>query len=797
MLNSTFRNDLENAIEAFPAIFPRYLLAAFTIITTLAVFVPLNPGMPSSGLDPSWVFSMNEAVAQNLNIGQDVIFTYGPYASIFTRSYHPATDHLMVFGSIFFGLCYAIALLYLVNDKKPLHVLGFLLFMTWFAGYTDPLLCSYPLLLGSCAFKFSKQVDQYEEASYGYWQIITIAFLFAPLGLLPLVKGSFLLGCAVTAAIIFFWYLYRSDWKLAWLVVISPIVSTCVFWVISGQSLFALPDYFVNMSQIISGYSEAMAWPGNFREIVVYLIAAMIVLLALVKSDEASVSSVVFLSSYFALFLFLAFKKGFVRHYENPVNAGISLVTAGYIGSLIHINKRVLVALFISIIVCLYIYKSYTKTSTGQLLEQIPNTYANAWYGLRSRMIKDNKLRHRFEHSLVSLRKEYPISALQGTTDIYSYNQAYLLASSNKWNPRPIIQSYSAYTSKLVRFNEQHLRGSRAPDNVLFRVEPIDGRLPSLEDGLSWPALLDNYAVTKLDNYFAYLRKREGIKATSALDLIQEGRHNMGEEVVLPVTKTPIFAELDLKPTLFGRLLSVAFKPPELRLTLKLINGTSTDYRVLSNMMQSSFLISPLVRDTKQFVLLAAGDQRYLKNDTVKSIVLTTAYGGSFFWSRDYRLVLRAYHGETASTLPKNFFDSISDSYPEGYVETEASSCDGSIDAVNGFRPDPQVINVSGLLSVEGWLAVSGKDGVAPDRIFVTLKDTSGVSKYLETQRTPRSDVKMHFKRPTMPDVGYTTTVDVTRLNGEYMLGLARGYRGKLAQCQHFNVSVKISGEKD
>jgi hypothetical protein len=62
---------------------------AFTIISVLAVFVPFDPVMPRQGLDPSWKFAMNEAVAQHLDIGRDIMFNFGPYSYIYTRVYHP------------------------------------------------------------------------------------------------------------------------------------------------------------------------------------------------------------------------------------------------------------------------------------------------------------------------------------------------------------------------------------------------------------------------------------------------------------------------------------------------------------------------------------------------------------------------------------------------------------------------------------------------------------------------------------------------------------------------------------
>jgi hypothetical protein len=39
--------------------------------------------MPRAGLDPSWVMSMNEGVADHMRIGHDVIFMFGPYAAVY------------------------------------------------------------------------------------------------------------------------------------------------------------------------------------------------------------------------------------------------------------------------------------------------------------------------------------------------------------------------------------------------------------------------------------------------------------------------------------------------------------------------------------------------------------------------------------------------------------------------------------------------------------------------------------------------------------------------------------------
>ena len=63
-------------------------LQVLLFITLICIFVPFSPAMPGEGLDPSWVFGMNQAVAQGFAFGRDLIFTFGPYASIYTKTFH-------------------------------------------------------------------------------------------------------------------------------------------------------------------------------------------------------------------------------------------------------------------------------------------------------------------------------------------------------------------------------------------------------------------------------------------------------------------------------------------------------------------------------------------------------------------------------------------------------------------------------------------------------------------------------------------------------------------------------------
>jgi hypothetical protein len=271
------------------------------------------------------------------------------------------------------------------------------------------------------------------------------------------------------------------------------------------------------------------------------------------------------------------------------------------------------------------------------------NTYATSWEGLRLRLRGSNALEDQFAKAMANIRSEYAIPAISGTGDIYTYDQAILLASGNSWNPRPTLQSYTAYLPALATINEQHLRGPHAPDWILYDLWALDERLPSIEDGLSWPALLDNYTVSSFDGQFVFMRKNQVIRATSNLSVIYQQNQLVGSTVVLPEASAPLFAEVDLKPTLVGRLLLALYKPPQLSMALKLKDGETRTYRVISNMMVTGFFVSPFVYSTEDFESLAVGDRRFLEDRKVVSISIVPSFGGTVFWSPNYLLTLETY----------------------------------------------------------------------------------------------------------------------------------------------------------
>jgi hypothetical protein len=229
------------------------------------------------------------------------------------------------------------------------------------------------------------------------------------------------------------------------------------------------------------------------------------------------------------------------------------------------------------------------------------------------------------------IRRKFPIPLIDGSVDVYSYNQTAILAHGLHYYPRPVIQSYSAYTPELAELNAAHLRSKLAPDNILFQVASIDNHYPALDDNCSWPELLTRYDITDITgtNQSFVLMKRSPAPRKYQMTLLENTNIPFGKPVALsPLNAGPIWVEIEINKSLPGTVISTLYKPPVLLLTVSLRDGQQRDFRLIPGMARSGFLLSPLVSDQKSFVQLAAQDgSNALTNLEVMSVTVSIDNG--------------------------------------------------------------------------------------------------------------------------------------------------------------------------
>jgi hypothetical protein len=587
-----FKHNPREVTPLFLNLFSKLLLLSII----LSLFIPFSPKMPAPGLDPSWALGLNQAIAQGLAFGKQIIFTLGPYSFIYTKAYHPATDLLMICGSFYLAVFYWLGLIFLMQGIRWYGVLAFCVVFLGMIYSRDSLLFSYPLLSSLVGFKLISK-----EYSWPINKYFFMALIAAPLGLLSLIKGSVLILCFSTLLLCFIFLILMNQNIVALIWLVAPLGTLLFFWLLAGQALRYLPDYLINSFYIASGFTEAMSFQGNNNEVILYVLGSLFILCTLLKQKYLSRSALLFLLGLFFIFLFVSFKTGFTRHFGHALIPGTSILFASLFLLLAFQTKLSYLLLLCSLSFWYYINSHYTQIS---IRDNFLSTYSPAWYGLKRRINEPSWLEKNFSLTLAYLNNQVHFPVLKGTTDIYSYDQSYLISSQNTWAPRPIFQSYSVFTSRLAEENKAYLQGKNKPDFIIFTIQPIDGRFSSLEDGASWPLLLAYYEPIQVYKDYLFLHKKEKLSKKKKLLLLGSEQHTLNELIPIPAHKEPLFIRLDIKPTLWGRLALIFFKPNQLQIICHLKNGTQKTYRLSANMAQSDFLLSPLIENTSEFLAL-------------------------------------------------------------------------------------------------------------------------------------------------------------------------------------------------
>lgn len=606
-----------------------YLLKGSILLAVLCIMVPFSPKMPTIHIDYSWALALNQAVAQSLVFGKDIIFTLGPYASIYTKVYHPATDWMMVYGSLYLAIFYWLICVSLIKRHHALSGILFIISLIGLLYARDALFLSYPLLLGLWIAAQSKQ----EQPKFPFQ--IVCALLYTPLGLLALVKGTFLIQIIIFTLISTIYFIYTNKKMVAFTNLVFLSLSCFIFWMAADQPLSALPTFIITSIKLSAGFSETMSNEGNYIEIYVFLIVALIQLLVVSTRKSYGKIERGLLLSVLLLFLFISFKAGFTRHQGHAYVASTALLLSGLILSFAYERQTGITLIVVSLAGALFIDTNHTSIS---LIRNIQATLSTSIHGISNRFSDARWPKSNYETLMQFIAYQSNIPKLEGTSDIYSYDQVNLIASGNQWSPRPILQSYSTFTADFAEINKDRLQ-QHSPTNIFFRLQPIDNKFPTLDDGPSWRILFNDYQPIEMKSRYLILKKRQTEQKQQTLNFHTVRQvHQLGETVQLPSHATIVFAQLSIKPTFLGRLWTLLYNPNQLSIQIEMVDGSSRKFRISANMAKAEFLLSPLVESTNalnQFMHNPRSlDRRKIKNFKIKEL---KSY--SNHWHNQYSII--------------------------------------------------------------------------------------------------------------------------------------------------------------
>jgi hypothetical protein len=216
------------------------------------------------------------------------------------------------------------------------------------------------------------------------------------------------------------------------------------------------------------------------------------------------------------------------------------------------------------------------------------------------------------------------------SVDVYNFRQGVALLNEFNLTPRPVFQSYSAYTPGLDGWNLRFYGSGRAPDFLLWAHDSIDSRYPSIDDASLVVALAHHYRPVLREGEYWLLEKQSSVSAAPLRrHLLLDRTVRLGEEVAAPFHHgDAVWFQARLELTKLGRLRALAYKAPLIQLTVTDDQDGRTTWRVLPRIAVAGFLLDPLLATGDDLVAFLEGERRV----GVRALCLDCPADQAEFW---------------------------------------------------------------------------------------------------------------------------------------------------------------------
>lgn len=514
----------------------------------------------------------------------------------------------------------------------------------------------------------------------------------------------------------------------------------------------SLLRYLKTSWQISSGYSSAMSIVGSPWEL---LLAAsqisliLVILFYIVRENMRNLS----IALVMLLVLFLSFKHGFVRQDGHIM---IFFTMAPFIVALcisrlfqtkssqVKINgvKKFVFALHLYTLIVLSLINNPSIT----LLENLAPTKVvnNALLFFNLNNLKTN-LQESSDANLSEIKLPARVKKILGnkSVDIVPWEISLVKANNLNWKPRPIFQSYSAYTSFLDRANlRSHLENPR--DYIIYSFSSIDGRHPFFDEPETFFNIYCNYKLSpeiqnliNIDKIYnlIILEKRS---SSICLSGTNEQKISIPWNINQPfkISDTSIArVEINIKYSILGKIYKTFFRNPPVKIDVTYMDNSINSYRIIPENAMNGVVISNLPKSEHEALMLFQG---YLPN-RIKSFKFSNI--NPILYSSKIEGNLNSYKLADNFVKEDKFID-ISSLKGVQFLDKKMDS-DGVLDTKNKKAGSAENLKTGSKILLSGWAVNKDKEPRIP--ILLTYGPKY---KPLIITRTgkPRIDVAKHFQ---------------------------------------------------
>ncbi len=577
----------------------RLLLIACTLLLwgRFLLFPSLVAG---AGLDPSWMQVLGHFYKTGAQAGTDYIFTYGPLGYFASAAHDPDLYWPRYAWELIVKLAAAVVITLTLArlPRRGLTLLGLALVGAFVPYHFDTIYQVAVLAAGLLLL----------EGTGRGWP--RAAWLLPLLAVLAMTKFTYLLLTLLIALLAEVAVRVRGyrGWASP---VLLYLACAAAVWLLSGQRLTNLPAYLRYSWDIAAGYGEAMAAPGDSGDVALAAVAMILALMLLLVAAWRNRQSVSHLTEVVLLGagLFLGWKHGLIRHDDHAmIFFGMALFVGLWLLRLLAPSRLSWIA-----IGCLLACSVGGTLLTAERLRTdlfawtVRRTLSNLTTALhpaeRNAELDERRTRQVEKWSLPAVKAVVG----QATLDQLSCDQAVVLLNGFNYRPRPVFQSYTAYTPALLRLNASFFRSAAAPEYLLCSLAPIDDRLGGMEDCLALREILCRYYPVLREQQFVLFARVPPREETAAAEPETVCRRTVHFGEVVKLDAMPgCYQVLTLRvsPSLRGRAWGAVFKRDVLHLEFQQASGASIRRRLVPALAEEGFLVNPLVGTTADLVRL-------------------------------------------------------------------------------------------------------------------------------------------------------------------------------------------------
>jgi hypothetical protein len=588
-----------------------YIIGNVALVIVFWLALIYWPAAPTSGLDPSWRMALGYAVQEGWQFGTDIAFTYGPlgYLLVSTNSGDLYSNHVV--WQLGMHLLFAVSIW---SFGRLFHgwrrAVYFIYFGVFGIAYVDAIHMLIILL-----WSFALTRDQVVKRR---WLALLLS---CGLAVLALVKFTNLIlaGVAVTAVVGM--YAWRRNWTLVALIGVSFYLGFVVAWAALGQAISNLPAYIINSLSISSGYVEAMGVDESPLMFGYGLTAALALAayLALTLYRAKDFPLALTIAAITAAAVFLNWKHGFVRA-DGHVLAHfvVALFFVCCSAALLDQKNQPLAGLKSGLLAisgaCCVL--GIWLNSPGTMLyspETLNKRVVDNGANLLSREGVIQRLRDQFtvaQRRFALLDSKAAIG--NASVDVFGNEQSVAILSGLNYRARPALQGYAAYNERLSKLDLDFMASARGPEFVLQKINgnTIDHRMPSMDDSLATRYLYHHYEFLMQENQFLLWKRTANDAARDARTPLSTSSVRFGWAIGAPdLGDTPLWCELDIHPSLLGRLRAFFYKPPQMELAVTDGGGETTKFRLIRGQASTGFLVYPHFTSNLNVTNFQAGEQ--------------------------------------------------------------------------------------------------------------------------------------------------------------------------------------------